>query len=154
MTEEFSEQDEERWCAEQRANVLAYLAGETCPSTSVGDWPAWHVAPILSVWAVESVEHPGWVGWWVVSGDFPTDYTECGDERHPRQGLRDIGLRWQDAAQKWLKGEEVDGWQLGDSKRHAELAPLLRTRAEMFLEIAEDDENWDEEHGVRSPQPC
>lgn len=144
MADKLSDQDEERWCAEQRANVLAYLAGERCPSASVGDWPAWHVVPILSVWAVESVERPGWVGWWAVSGDFPTDYTECRSERHPRQGLRDIGLRWQNAAQKWLNGEKVDGWQLGDSKRYAELAPLLGARAEMFLEIAEDDENWDE----------
>lgn len=144
VTEELPDPVEERWCAQQRANVLAYLAAQQCPSTKVGEWPAWHVAPILSLWAVESVEHSGWVGWWAVSGDFPTDYTECRDERHPRQGLRDIGLRWQIAAEKWMNGEEGGDWQLGAGKNHAELAPLLMARAELFLEIARDDENWGE----------
>jgi hypothetical protein len=58
--------------------------------------------------------------------------------------LRDIGQRWQIAAEKWLKGETFDSWQLGDGQCHAELAPLLATRAKAFLEIAADDKNWDE----------
>ncbi|WP_206241834.1 DUF4826 family protein [Novosphingobium terrae] len=145
MSDELSTQQEEQWCAEQRANVVAYLAFEKCPSTSVGEWPAWHVAPLISIWAVESVKAPGWVGWWAVSGDFPTDYIECGAERHPRQGLRDIGLRWQEAAKRWRSGEEVEGWRMGDGEQPRELAPLLAERAMMFLEIAADDENWAEE---------
>ncbi|NMN87827.1 MULTISPECIES: DUF4826 family protein [unclassified Novosphingobium] len=143
MTDDMSDEDEDRWCAEQRANVIAYLAGEKCASTSVGEWPAWYMPPLLSVWAVESAERPGSVGWWAISGDFPTDYTECRGERHPRQGLRDIGRRWQIAAEQWLKGETAQSWRLGDGKRHAELAPLLAARAKMFLEIAEDDAIWD-----------
>lgn len=142
MTDELSSEDEERWCAERRAQLVDYLAAEKCPSTSVGEWPAWHVAPIISLWAVESAKRPGWVGWWAVSGDFPTDYVECGNDRHPRQGLQDIGLRWQDAAKRWLNGEEVHDWHLGDEDEHRSLAPLLARRAEMFLEIAADDANW------------
>jgi hypothetical protein len=139
-----TDEDEERWCAEQRSNVVTYLAGEKCASTSVGEWPAWYMPPMLAVWAVESAEDPGSVGWWAVSGDLPTDYTECRGERHPRQGLRDIGQRWQIAAEKWLKGETFDSWQLGDGKCHTELAPLLAARAKALLEIVADDENWDE----------
>jgi hypothetical protein len=142
MTDELSSEDEERWCAERRAQVVDYLAAEKCPSTSVGEWPAWHVAPIISLWAVESAKRSGWVGWWAVSGDFPTDYVECGNNRHPRQALQDIGLRWQDAAKRWLNGEEVDDWRLGDEDEHRSLAPLLARRAEMFLEIAANDANW------------
>jgi hypothetical protein len=141
MIHKLSDLEEEQWCAEQRESVLAYLASEKCPSNSLGEWPAWHIAPILSVWAVESIKHPGWVGWWAVSGDFPTDYVECGVERHPRQGLRDIGLRWKNAANSWLNGEEVDDWNLGDGVNHRELAPLLAQRAEMFLDIAADEDN-------------
>jgi hypothetical protein len=35
-----TDEDEERWCAEQRSNVVAYLAGEKCASTSVSEWPS------------------------------------------------------------------------------------------------------------------
>src|SRR6267143_18187 len=65
---------EEKWCAACRRRVRKYLAGESVRHGRIGSWPAWHVAPYVSVWAVESQARPGWVGWWVISGDVPTDY--------------------------------------------------------------------------------
>ena len=46
---------EERWCNEQRANVVKYLRSQKVEHGSIGDWPAWHVAPYVSIWAVESL---------------------------------------------------------------------------------------------------
>ncbi|MEW6745775.1 MAG: DUF4826 family protein [Planctomycetota bacterium] len=43
---------EERWCAEMRGNVARYLAREQVPHGQIGEWPAWHVAPYVSVWAL------------------------------------------------------------------------------------------------------
>lgn len=142
MTEDLTDADEERWCAEQRENVLAYLNGENFQSPNVGDWPAWHIAPLISIWAIESQSKPGWVGWWAVSGDFPTDYVTCGAERHPRQALRDIGRRWKLASEDWQAGRRTEGWEWGSAERERELAPLLASRAKLFFEIAEDDANW------------
>lgn len=144
MSDEPADEADDVWCATQRREVLAYLANEGFQSPSVGEWPAWHVAPLISVWAVESVKHPGWCGWWVVSGDFPMDYTTCNNERHPRQALRDIGLRWREAASNWANGEATSGWSLSDPSRQKELAPLLAVRAALFLDIAADDANWAE----------
>lgn len=131
------------WCGTQRAQVLAYLFDEGFQSANIGEWPAWHVAPIISVWAVESVERPGSVGWWVVSGDFPTDYTACSGERDPRQALRDIGNRWQKAAAHWTGGQAADGLGLRNAAQEGELAPLLAARSQLFLAMAADDSNWD-----------
>lgn len=142
MSNDLSPEEDESWCAQQRENVLTYLAKEDFASLSIGNNPAWHVAPIVSVWAVESVKRPGWVGWWVVSGDFPTDYTPCGENRHPRQALRDIGLRWQNAVERWSAGERIEGWRLSSSEQEQELAPLLAKRAALFLNIAGDDGFW------------
>ena len=122
--------------------MLAYLGEEGFLEPSIGDWPSWYVAPILSVWAVESVEHPGSVGWWAVSGDFPTDYTSRVGEANPRQALQDIGLRWKDAAAKWADGKPAEEWGLRNHAAEKELAPLLAARAELFLTIATDDSNW------------
>jgi hypothetical protein len=144
MDDNLSDEADERWCGTQRQQVLAYLSDEGFQSPSVGEWPAWHVAPIISVWAVESVELPGSVGWWAVSGDFPTDYTACSGARHPRQGLRDIGNRWQKAAARWADGQPADGFGLRHPAQEGELAPKLLARAQLFLDIAADDSNWEQ----------
>ncbi|WP_083850757.1 DUF4826 family protein [Novosphingobium sp. Rr 2-17] len=101
--------------------------------------------PYVAVWAIESVINPGCVGWWAVSGDLPTDYTGCGPERHPREGLRDIAARWQDAAEKWSENKSVEGWSIGTAEDRATLAPLLASRAKMLLSFAADDDLWFEE---------
>jgi hypothetical protein len=132
----------DQWCAKHREQVIAYLSDEGFRSPAVGDWPAWNVAPFVAVWAVESVEHPGTVGWWAVSGDFPTDYTTCSGDRNPRQALRDIGDRWQEAAAHWADGKPAEGFQLRNAAHEHELAPLLAARAQLFLDFAGDDRNW------------
>ncbi len=45
---------EEAWCAARRLQVSEYLATEAARHGTkfgrVGDWPAWHVEPSVSVW--------------------------------------------------------------------------------------------------------
>ena len=144
MFDELTDEEDDRWCVAQRQQVLAYLSEEGFEAPNVGEWPAWHVAPLISIWVVESVERPDSVGWWVVSGDFPTDYTTCEGERHPRQALRDIGSRWRDAAARWADGKSAVGWSLRNPDQERELVPLLAARAELFLSMAEDGSNWEE----------
>ena len=142
--EEPSEAAEGLWCDVERARVIEYLSREGVVHGKVGDWPAWHVWPYVAVWAIESMENPGWVGWWAISGDLPTDYTSCGPERHPREGLRDIAVRWKDAAEKWGENNPVEGWGIGDLDDRPTLAPLLATRAAQLLSYAADDNLWDD----------
>jgi Domain of unknown function (DUF4826) len=54
---------EDRWCEAQRAVVADYLRSEKVEHGRIGDWPAWHVAPYVSIWAIESVARPEWIGW-------------------------------------------------------------------------------------------
>ncbi len=93
---------EEAWCAARRLEVSEYLATEAARHGTrfgrVGDWPAWHVEPYVSIWAVESISSPGWVGWWVVCGDLPTDYVSRSGLDHPQAALRAIAIRCLDYA--------------------------------------------------------
>jgi hypothetical protein len=142
MSDDLNEEAEERWCAEQREMVITYLVEQGLNDPNVGELPAWHVAPVVAVWAVESKNRPDWVGWWAVSGDIPTDYTTCGKERHPREALRDIGERWSEAAAAWSRGERYEVISLGSAEREEELAPLLKARGKMFIAWAADDNIW------------
>jgi len=144
MANDPTDEDDAAWCVMQRQKVLDYLTLQDLVRPNVSERPAWHVAPIVSVWAVESVKRPGWVGWWAISGDCPTDYVPCGGERNPRQALRDIGRRWLEGADHWTKGERSSDWGLHTAEQEQELAPLLAARAKLLLDFAANDSNWGE----------
>ena len=84
---------EHRWCADRRVEVADYLAAEGVAHGQIGAWPAWHVAPYVSVWAIESKRKPGWVGWWVLCGDLPTDYVSAATIKHPRKAVEAFAHR-------------------------------------------------------------
>lgn len=139
MEPEFSEADDDSWCAAQRSVVIDYLGRQRgLVHGEVGDYSAWHTSPYISVWAIESVKSPGRVGWWAVAGDLPTDY--CGAEhcRHPRLALRRIAEAW--LTQLSATGENQT--TIGETGLAAELAPLLQSRARLLLEFAADDDLW------------
>ena len=134
---------EEAWCGERRAQVESYLRGEGVDHGEIGDWPAWHVAPYVSIWAVQSQARPGWVGWWVICGDLPTDYLSAAKIRHPRDAVRSFGERWRDLARLMADGDQTSDIQIGRPEDGPSLSPLLSSRASILLEWADDDSQWD-----------
>ena len=127
--------EEEDWCAEQRLNVVRYLHGLRIEHGAVGEVPAWFVSPYVSIWAVESLKAPGWVGWWVISGDLPTDYCSAKDCRHPRLAAKQIAERWLDQAALTAP----TGATIGDMGLPASLLPDLRSRADALLAMVAKD---------------
>ena len=135
---DLDEEDEERWCDERRAEVVAYLTEQKLNHGDVGEWPAWHVARYVSIWAVESLKRPGWVGWWAICGDLPTDYCTATQPAHPRNAAREFSQTWAAAVAALRPGDAT----LGDTGLPASLAPLLQERAGMLAAWAEDDSIW------------
>lgn len=133
---------QEQWCGARRAEVMAYLQREGVEHERVGEWPAWHVAPYVSVWAIESKARPDWVGWWVICGDLPTDFVSAGTIKHPREAIKSIAAEWRQQAQLMTSGERRDDIRIGRPEEWASLAPLLDARASLLLEFAEDDSVW------------
>jgi hypothetical protein len=133
---------EELWCAARKTQVIEYLAREGVTHGRVGDWPAWHVTPYVSVWAIESASRTGWVGWWVLCGDLPTDYESADKVKNPRDATRAIALRWQVAATQMARGERDPNFSVGDPEYALELAPLLKSRVQTLLSWVEDEALW------------
>src|SRR3569833_2243658 len=98
--------DEYQWCAERRREALEYLDRQRVEHGQLGESPAWHVYPHLSLWAVESAQSPGRVGWWLICGDCPTDYVTCSGDRTPRSGIDAIAARWREASALLARGEQ------------------------------------------------
>jgi hypothetical protein len=135
---------EERWCDERRGQVIAYLKKERVDHGRVGEWPAWHVAPYVSVWAIESKKAPDWVGWWAICGDLPTDYVSSAGISHPREAVRAIGQRWRELVPYLERGERHPTVTLGMPENQTELAPLLKARSDLLLDWVNDDNMWRE----------
>lgn len=139
---------EECWCFERRSSVAEYLKRQNVDHGEIGEWPAWHVAPYVSIWAIESKKSPGWVGWWVISGDLPTDYIGADKLKHPRTALKAIAERWLEVAGYMKQGKRHPTIIIGNSmpENQAELTPLLEKRASLLLKWSADDSYWGPEY--------
>lgn len=84
----------EAWVISQRRHVEEYLSTQGILEPNVGPWPAFEVAPVFAIWAVESKKVAGKIGWWAFSGDCPTDYVAEDGQCHPRSALRRLLERW------------------------------------------------------------
>jgi hypothetical protein len=138
---------EERWCSEQRTMVTEFLRSQKLIHGRIGVWPAWHVAPYVSLWAVESLARPEWIGWWAICGDLPSDYISAGDlepPQHPRKALRVFAQNWLDVVKAWKEGREIDHTRIGDSRFREDLGPLLESRGMLLTQWANDDSLWED----------
>jgi hypothetical protein len=138
---------EDQWCNQQRGRVVDYLRSQKVKHGRVGVWPAWHLAPYVSIWAIESLARPEWIGWWVIAGDLPTDYISSADvqpPQHPRKAIRAVAERWLKQAEAWAAGLDYQGIRPTGPNSPEDLAPLLESRARLLLEWTEDDSMWEE----------
>jgi hypothetical protein len=94
------------------------------------------------VWAIESKKSPGWVGWWVISGDLPCDYVSADEIKHPRDAMRAIAESWLEQSELMARGETGANVRIGPPEEWSSLAPMLRSRASSLLEMVNDDDVW------------
>ena len=137
---------EQRWCAAQRAIVASYLEAEGLEHGEIGEWPAWHVVPIVAVWVVESLARPGRIGWWVISGDVPTDYRSASavaQPQHPRTALQVFATAWLAQARAAPAPTGATRAPAGRLALTEETSSMLESRANLLLKWADDDELWD-----------
>ena len=133
---------EEQWCSERRDDVVDYLQQQRLVYGQVGEWPAWHLAPYVSIWAIESATNRGSVGWWAIAGDLPTDYVSAASIKHPRDAMQAIAARWRSAAVDMAQGDATQGFSIGKPSDWHLLALQLASRADLLQSLAADAAVW------------
>lgn len=130
---------EAAWAGRQRRVVVDYLASQRCEHSGVSLEPRWFICPYVALWAVRSKANPDCVEWWVISGDLPTDYMSAAPHlRKSGDVLVAFAGRWRSAAERMKDGNQLAGYIVGDPSRAKELAPLLKSRADLLQEFGED----------------
>lgn len=130
------------WFDEQREKVATYLIKEKVVHGEIGEQPACHVAPYVSIWAIESLVQKGAVGWWAISGDLPTDYISSEDAKTPREAAKAFGEIWMELAGNMQEGQASEERSVGNSESQKALGAMLESRALTLLEWVQDDSLW------------
>lgn len=133
---------EEEWCAQGRDHVEWFLDQQPIEHGRIGEWPAFHIAPHVAVWAIESGEEEDLLGWWVITGDLPTDYFSAMELHHPRQVLAEAAARWQMLLDNVAKGVEDESISLAGLAENPELQEVLRVRIELLKRTFNQEEFW------------
>lgn len=133
----------EAWIASQRSIVLEYLQHENIPNGGIFDEPDFCLAPHIAIWPVLNSDDPETIGFWVISGDLPTDFVSSEIAEDPREVLRHFGNSWSEVAEHMAAGKPHPTINIAPPEEWPEIAPLLAERAEILLEIADDDEIWE-----------
>jgi hypothetical protein len=133
---------EAAWLSEQREVVLLYLSGQGAKHGGLPDEPAFFVVPYVAIWAVNSRKFPGSIGWWAVSGDLPTDYVSSTGIGDARAAMRAFSRRWQELADDMLRGRTHPDSVIGTPDQWPELGKLLKSRADLFSDWADDESIW------------
>lgn len=138
---------EAQWCAQRRQEIDQYLRNQGVTHGGIGDKPAWHVAPYVSIWAVASAGAPQEPGWWAISGDLPNDYVSATNAKSPRDAVHAIATLWLEAAECMARGDSHPTFRIGSGEQNRELAPMLESRATLLLDWANDAELWEDDGG-------
>ncbi len=140
-----SEIDEDAWLTEQQSVAAIYLEREGIPNPELGEEPAFHVSPYVSLWAVRAKKNPNAVGWWVIAGDLPTDFVSAGDAKEPRDAIAAFARLWEEAARHMLRGEDHPKFSIGRPENRRELGDLLRRRSAVLKSYSENETLWEKE---------
>ena len=133
---------DEKWVAEQRQQAVAYLEREAVRHGGVGDWPAFHVSPYIAIWAVQSNVAAGKIGWWVATGDCPSDYISGKGIVNPRVAMDAFSRGWKSMAVYMKKGRNPPGSRIGTAQNRKVLGRLLHRRATVLAQWASDRDVW------------
>ena len=129
------------WLDEQRQVVVSYLEAEGILISAASLSATWFVAPIVSLWYAETqLSDPQSV--WVIVGDLPSDYVPGAWARSGREAVRVISQRWLQQSDLMIAGRADSNVSIGTPAQWSQLGPLLRARAVLLLDVADDNDYW------------
>ena len=138
---------EEKWIQSERKRVVQYLKNNVDQYNAVGEVPAFYFYPYFAIWAIESKNCVGSVGFWVFSGDIPTDIVlrDWNDnDDNPRKALKRILKIWRKYIPYLSKGKNPPDIKMGNNiKERKEISELLLRRIKILNEILKDNDVWD-----------
>ncbi len=134
---------EARWLAEQHRHLIEYLERESVRHADVPDEPELHIPPYLALYHLPAASDSN-TGWWVITGDVPTDHVSDHRADDGRQALRAFARKWRTAAGVMAERQDADNADGATPEQSQAAARHLFERAKMLHQLAQKDEIWGE----------
>ena len=130
---------EEAWLIARRAEIDAHLRQSGGRYGGISDWPFWCKAPVTSVWGIESLISPGFLGWWAIVGDHPPECISSQNVKDPRAALEAVCNRWLEALNALHDGRPAEH---GTSEDPRSIAKKLAAQIAAVRACVENDALW------------
>lgn len=133
------------WCASCREKLLRHLETNSISHGAISEKPLSYCPDLACVYAIDCPDIAGQAGWWAICGDLPTTYLPAAEIPDPRTFLRVVGQRWRGASDAMESGNPPADLTIGAPKDWPRLIPMLRRRADILQDWADDETAWEEE---------
>lgn len=134
--------DQKQWMLQEHGKVLQYVSTNSLDFSKIIQKESAVLAPFVAIWLIESKTYSQ--GFWVISGDLPTDHIVGGNAKNAREAIKHFALRWQLKADNILNelGLEYDSKQASENDTNKEFANILISKAEELYQLADKEKFW------------
>jgi len=132
--------DEKKWLQQEHGKVLEYASRNALELSGIVQQSSAILPPAVAIWFIESKTNSQ--GFWIISGDLPTDHIVGDNAKNAREAIKHFTLRWQLKAENILKELEQETSATEGSNTRKEFAEILISRAEGLYQLADRDDLW------------
>ncbi len=131
--------DRKQWMLHEHGKVLQYVSNNSLDFSKIIQKESAVLPPLVAIWLIESKTYSQ--GFWVISGDLPTDHIVGGNAKNAREAVKHFALRWQLKAENILNelGLEQNS---SEDETNIEFANILISKAEELYLLADSEKFW------------
>ncbi len=132
--------DEKKWLQQEHGKVQQYASRNTLELSRIIQKDSVILPPLVAIWFIESKSNLK--GFWIITGDLPTDHIVGDNAQSARDAIKYFALRWQLKAENILieLEQEPSGTEADDTNK--EFAEILISRADGLYQFSNNDDLW------------
>ncbi len=132
--------DEKKWLQQEHGKLQQYASRNTLDLTRIIQKDSAILPPYVAVWFIESKSNLK--GFWVITGDLPSDHIVGDNAQSARDAIKYFALRWQLKAENILIKLEQESSEAGSNNTKKQFAEILISRADTLYQFADKDDLW------------
>ncbi len=132
--------DEKKWLQQEHGKVQQYASRKTLDLTRIIQKDSAVLPPLVAIWFIESRSYAK--GFWVITGDLPTDHIVGDNAKSARDAIKYFAYRWQLKSENILVKLGSESSDAGSNNTEKQFAEILISKADGLYQLADRDDLW------------
>ena len=132
--------DEKKWLQQEHGKVQQYASQNSLDLIRIVQKDSAVLPPLVAIWFIESKRHLN--GFWVITGDLPSDHIVGDNAQSARDAIKYFALRWHLKAENILIELEQESSEVESNKTKKQFAEILISKADGLYQFADRDDLW------------